>query len=441
MHGVLLDSPLGGGCLAAPPDTMSLLVWNCQGLGNPWTVRGLWDLFRVYKPLSVFLTETKCFTSQVKVVKIQLNLFGVGVSAAGKSGGLALFWQKNVDVQLQSFSHWHIDVLEPHTVRERLDRACASEGWSQAFPKPRVHHIMSPYSDHSVLHIELRPQVQWKPTGCRKCFCFEASWLQEHECEKIVAHSWAVPMVALGANRLTEKLSFVGTKLSCWGRLVGRETRERIKAWEDSLVTLKLAAVTEDSKSKELRDKAELTKLITQKEFFRKQRSKDLWLREGDRNFSFFHAKANHRFQTNLIRKLQKGDGSWIDTAEEVQRCIVDYFETVFMSSRPLPDDIQCGVEHFPIVVDSLMAKDLQRPFTEIEVTKTIFNMSPKKSQAQTACPHSSFKSFGMLSRPMSFLVCLTSLIIASSLLDLMLQISCLFLSANNHGLYLIIVL
>ncbi|KAL0337723.1 UNVERIFIED_CONTAM: hypothetical protein Scaly_2047400 [Sesamum calycinum] len=90
---------------------MSLLVWNCQGLGNPWTVRGLWDLFRVYKPLSVFLAETKCFTSQVKVVKIQLNLFGVGVSAAGKSGGLALFWQKNVDVQLQSFSHWHIDVL------------------------------------------------------------------------------------------------------------------------------------------------------------------------------------------------------------------------------------------------------------------------------------------------------------------------------------------
>ncbi|KAK4406650.1 hypothetical protein Sango_0671500 [Sesamum angolense] len=43
-------------------------------------------------------------------MKRQLNLFGVGVSVAGKSGGLALFWQKNVDVQLQSFSHWHIDV-------------------------------------------------------------------------------------------------------------------------------------------------------------------------------------------------------------------------------------------------------------------------------------------------------------------------------------------
>ncbi|KAL0457840.1 UNVERIFIED_CONTAM: hypothetical protein Slati_0411200 [Sesamum latifolium] len=79
---------------AAPPRAMSLLVWNCQGLGNPWTVRGLQELIRVHNPLLVFLTETKCSASQIEVLKRRLDLFGVGVSSVGKSGGLALLWQK-----------------------------------------------------------------------------------------------------------------------------------------------------------------------------------------------------------------------------------------------------------------------------------------------------------------------------------------------------------
>ncbi|KAL0433053.1 UNVERIFIED_CONTAM: hypothetical protein Slati_2639600 [Sesamum latifolium] len=93
-----------------PPSAMSLIVWNCQGLGNPWTVRGLWDLLRVHKPHLVFLAETKCSASQIEVVKRRLNLFGVCVNPNGRSGGLALLWQKSVEVQLQSFSHWHVDV-------------------------------------------------------------------------------------------------------------------------------------------------------------------------------------------------------------------------------------------------------------------------------------------------------------------------------------------
>ncbi|KAL0462161.1 UNVERIFIED_CONTAM: hypothetical protein Slati_0103700 [Sesamum latifolium] len=89
---------------------MSILVWNCQWLGNPETVHGLRDLIRVNNPLLVFLTETKCSVSQIEILKKGLNLFGCGVDSRGKSGGLALLWQKTVEVQLQSFSHYHIDV-------------------------------------------------------------------------------------------------------------------------------------------------------------------------------------------------------------------------------------------------------------------------------------------------------------------------------------------
>ncbi|KAL0302975.1 UNVERIFIED_CONTAM: hypothetical protein Sradi_6165600 [Sesamum radiatum] len=89
---------------------MSLLIWNCKGMGNPWTVKGLRDLLRDNNPHLVFLAETKCSTSQIENLKKQLNLFGFYVDSKGKSGDLALLWQKSVDVQLQSFSRYHIDV-------------------------------------------------------------------------------------------------------------------------------------------------------------------------------------------------------------------------------------------------------------------------------------------------------------------------------------------
>ncbi|KAL0284392.1 UNVERIFIED_CONTAM: putative mitochondrial protein [Sesamum angustifolium] len=99
----------------------------------------------------------------------------------------------------------------------------------------------------------------------------------------------------------------------------------------------------------------------------RKQRSKVLWLKEGDRNSKFFHAKANHRYQVNSIRRIKKSNGEWTETAEGVQQCILDYFEKVFTSSRPLAEDVHTGTEHLQTVVDIEIAEDLQRPYMETE--------------------------------------------------------------------------
>ncbi|KAL0444621.1 UNVERIFIED_CONTAM: hypothetical protein Slati_2184800 [Sesamum latifolium] len=89
---------------------MSLLVWNCQGLGNPMTMKGHGDILRDNKPTLVFLEETKCSASQIEALKRKFGLFGCNVDPKGRSGGLALLWQRSVEVQLQSFSWYHIDV-------------------------------------------------------------------------------------------------------------------------------------------------------------------------------------------------------------------------------------------------------------------------------------------------------------------------------------------
>ncbi|KAL0311521.1 UNVERIFIED_CONTAM: putative ribonuclease H protein [Sesamum angustifolium] len=196
----------------------------------------------------------------------------------------------------------------------------------------------------------------------------------------MVTETWRLTSSSQSATTLRDKILAVGARLSTWGKLFGRETRERITTLERSLLSLNQEVLTGERKERELKLKAELTKLITQEEIFWKQRSKDLWLKVGDCNSSFFHAKANRRHHNNSIQRLKKDDGTWGETKEEVQQIIVDYFENMFKSNRPHPDDIQRGVEHLSTVVDEAMATDLQRPFTEEEVSKALSCMSPLKS-------------------------------------------------------------
>ena len=102
-----------GGCYGAtPPGAISLLCWNCHGLGNRQTVQELGDLVWAQDPTVVFLAET--WLDDIRLSGIRDSpLFGHyhGVSRLTRGGGLVLFWKKDFDLQVMSSSHNHIDVL------------------------------------------------------------------------------------------------------------------------------------------------------------------------------------------------------------------------------------------------------------------------------------------------------------------------------------------
>ncbi|VFQ59853.1 unnamed protein product [Cuscuta campestris] len=90
---------------------MSLLSWNCRGLGNRWTVQELVDLVSTKRPHLVFLMETKCVRKKVEYVIDKLGFDSVlAVDSSGRSGRLALFWNRESKVSLISYSRNHVDV-------------------------------------------------------------------------------------------------------------------------------------------------------------------------------------------------------------------------------------------------------------------------------------------------------------------------------------------
>ncbi|PWA56180.1 hypothetical protein CTI12_AA420120 [Artemisia annua] len=93
----------------APPTTMRLLSWKVQGLGNPWTVRHLRELVKENKPSIVFLMETRLHdTESNSIRRCFLDFNFLVVNPVRRAGGLMLLWNKNLNVQITSFSNHYI---------------------------------------------------------------------------------------------------------------------------------------------------------------------------------------------------------------------------------------------------------------------------------------------------------------------------------------------
>ena len=91
---------------------MNSLSWNCRGLGNPRSVRALHDMVRRWKPQIVFLMETKSKIKRMERIKNIIGFAnGLSVPSSGRSGGLAMFWTREVNLDINSYSGNHIDAI------------------------------------------------------------------------------------------------------------------------------------------------------------------------------------------------------------------------------------------------------------------------------------------------------------------------------------------
>ena len=91
---------------------MRALGWNCRGLGNPRSVRVLHNVVQRWDPDFVFLSEIELRKWSMERKKMSIGFAnGLVIPNHGRSGGLALLWRKEINVDVQSFSDRHIDAI------------------------------------------------------------------------------------------------------------------------------------------------------------------------------------------------------------------------------------------------------------------------------------------------------------------------------------------
>ncbi|WMV55390.1 hypothetical protein MTR67_048775 [Solanum verrucosum] len=71
-----------------------------------------------------------------------------------------------------------------------------------------------------------------------------------------------------------------------------------------------------------------------------RQRSRAVWLKQGDRNTSFFHKTANAHRRVNTIDKIKVRDELLTEPAE-IQKEITEYYEKLYAETEDWRPDLE----------------------------------------------------------------------------------------------------
>lgn len=150
----------------------------------------------------------------------------------------------------------------------------------------------------NIYYILIEPNSRQQVSRTKR-FRFENAWLRESMCKKIVEDSWEKNQL----DSLHIKTARCSESLAGWGKDITGNFRRSIthnkgiiKNTKGHRDNLSLQYFREESKK--------LTEILTQQEIFWKQRSKQLWLKEGDQNSKNFHASTKVRKKSNQIKAL-----------------------------------------------------------------------------------------------------------------------------------------
>ncbi|KAL0405816.1 UNVERIFIED_CONTAM: putative ribonuclease H protein [Sesamum latifolium] len=414
---------------------MTALAWNYRGLGATSIVHKLGEYIREVRPLIVFLSETKCGQNKFVRVRKRLDMFGISVPSRGKSGGLALLWDKSIVVQLRSYSVNHIDadILlggqvanwrftgfygEPETAKQRevLDKLVQLSTQSDA---PWL--CMGDYNEILFQHKKIgNARPQWQISDFRTAL--ERSELCDLGFQG-PKYTWCNGRVA--SDTVRARLDWACGNVNWCRRFPNTNVIHRPVPYSDYAMLI----VHWESRWQ--------SNIVWRKPLFRfeaKWQQSDecgkviesAWGRDAGtdpnvrvwKNIQFCRLgllQWNREVFTKSVRdikilekrfgELETGTlgikehkemevGEWRDKEEDIQEILLQYFRHTFSSGCPSDAAINEVLFVVQPRVTTEMNRSLAEPFTAAEVKQATFGMYPLKSPGPDGMPPLFFQKF-----------------------------------------------
>ncbi|RVW24229.1 LINE-1 reverse transcriptase-like [Vitis vinifera] len=114
--------------------------------------------------------------------------------------------------------------------------------------------------------------------------------------------------------------------------------------------------------------KEDFKKWALMEEISWRQKSREVWLSEGDRNTKFFHKMANAHRRGNMLSRV-KINGVWLTKENEVKEGVVNEFKTMLSSAGGWRPSLR-GLSFERL--EAVDAASLEEPFSEQEVMEAL---------------------------------------------------------------------
>ena len=114
-----------------------------------------------------------------------------------------------------------------------------------------------------------------------------------------------------------------------------------------------------------------------------RQKSREIWLKEGDRNTRFFHRMANSHRRRNSITSIRI-NGRKLVKEDEVKEGLVNAFQSLL--SAPINGNLPFPDLYFNLIGEDQAAK-LEEMFIEEEILAAVFGLNDDKASGSDGFP------------------------------------------------------
>ncbi|XP_060957652.1 uncharacterized protein LOC133029176 [Cannabis sativa] len=275
-----------------------------------------------------------------------------------------------IDLELRGYPFtWQRGKGTDQCIEIRLDKAAVTHEWLVIFNHSTLTNIDYTCSDHTPIF--LQPEML-STAATFHCFRYENVWSREPLCSQLVEDCWS----NLHGLPLSSKIAQCSIRLEEWGKENSGNFKNRIAQSKRRMTRMK----SQSSSFLHTEFESEQNnyfELLAQQEIYWKQRSKQFWLHNGDKNTKYFHASASARKRNNQIRQLQNNAGEWTDWTTGLDQVIVQYFNDLYTAGYSSNDGV---IREVNCTVSSIQNEELLKPVSCEEVRLALFQMHPDKA-------------------------------------------------------------
>ncbi|KAH1120937.1 hypothetical protein J1N35_004097 [Gossypium stocksii] len=265
---------------------------------------------------------------------------------------------------------WERGKFANTNIRECLDRGVATLNWVNLFPHYQIEHLNYSFSDHCPILLDTMRNKCSIQGSYNKSFRFEAKWCIDSSFEDMLKTWWADT-----PGHVPDKMKKLGHHIQRWGKIKSHEEKQYRVELEEKLNFLSSQELSDETLMEITNVQMGINLEANKEELFWEQRAWVNWLKNGDRNTSYFHKAAVQRQVRGRISELYDKNGRRISSTDEILRHAIDYFFHLFSASEAESDEHVFGLVEKKIT-DSMNDSLLQR-FTEEEIRSAIKMIAP----------------------------------------------------------------